>query len=290
MKPMEDAMAMLGAVMPADAAVRAYRYLDDTARTERRAGDQRHLDQMRCDAFAEALSESADGPGAVAADPDGSVAVGLEESHPQRSRSVAQETSPAATSVQVVISLTSLLGLDSRSAHLDGYGSISAGAARAMIASGDFSLRRLLCNPDTGAVVHADSSSYAPSVWLRHAVGCRDRSCRMPVCGARIQHLDHIQARADAGLTTTDNLEGVCVRSHLAKHHPGWRVHGDGNDVVTWTTPTGHEYASLPPPATGYGTGPPDELDSRSLSPGWFSRDQRSARAMQSWLQNRRSA
>jgi hypothetical protein len=189
-----------------------------------------------------------------------------------------------------VISLTSLLGLDSRSAHLDGYGSISAGAARAMIGSGDFTLTRLLCDADTGAVIHTDPTTYVPSPGLMHAVRCRDRYCRMPVCDARIQHLDHIQARADAGLTTSDNLEGVCQRSHLAKHHPGWWVRGDANHTLAWTTPTGHRYESHVPPATGYGTGPPGELDAPVRIPGWFSREQRNAREMDSWVRRRRSA
>jgi hypothetical protein len=159
-----------------------------------------------------------------------------------------------------------------------------------MVASGDFTLRRLLCNPDTGAVIHSDPTVYVPSDGLRHAVACRDRHCRMPVCRARIRHLDHIQAWADAGLTTADNLHGLCLRSHLAKHHPGWRVHGNADDTVTWTTPTGHGYSSYAPPATGYGTGPPGDPESPSDAPGWFSRDQRNQLAMLAWAHRRRTA
>jgi hypothetical protein len=273
MKPMDDAMAMLGAVMPAAEAVRAYRRLDDAARTHRSTGDPRTLDQLRCDELTALLAGATTGPQSEADDTVQPSAPGV-----------------APTAVQVVIALTTLLGLDSTSAHLDGYGTISAGAARDIVAAGDFTLTRLLCNPDTGAVIHTDPTVYLPSDGLRHGVACRDRHCRMPVCRARIRHLDHIQARADAGLTTTDNLHGLCLRSHLAKHHPGWRVHGNADNTVTWTTPTRHEYTSHPPPATGYGTGPPGDPESPNDTPGWFSRDQRNQLAMRAWAERRRTA
>lgn len=272
-KPLDDAMAMLGAVLPADEAGRAYRRLDEAARKHRGNGDRRNLDQLRCDELSALL---------------GGAAGRLRED--DRDSSQMSSPSRAHRSVQVVISLSTLLGLDSKSANLDGYGTISAGAARDMLASGDFTLTRLLCHPDTGAVMHTDPTVYVPSDGLRHAVACRDRHCRMPVCGARVRHLDHIQASADAGLTTADNLHGLCVRSHLAKHHPGWHVQGNANDTVTWTTPTGHEYSSHAPPATGYGTGPPGDPESPSDVPGWFSRDQNNQVAMQAWADLRRTA
>jgi hypothetical protein len=137
LRPLDDAMAMLGAVMPADEAVRVYRRLDEAARKHRSMGDERNLDQLRCDELSARLTGTAVGSGAD---------------------DTAQPSAPSAatTAVQVVISLTTLLGLDSKSAYLDGYGTVSAGAARDMVASGDFTLSRLLCNPDTGAVITAD--------------------------------------------------------------------------------------------------------------------------------------
>jgi hypothetical protein len=35
---------------------------------------------------------------------------------------------------------------------------------------------------------------------------------------------------------------------------------GDGNDTITWTTPTGHSYESRPPPILGWGNTPPPRL------------------------------
>lgn len=249
LKPLADDLAMLAAVMPADDAVRAWRSIDQAARTLRSRGDARTLDQLRCDAMAQFLVDPPVG------DPATSCQQGTATGDRPTDRTLTR--SRPTVSVQVVISLSTLLGLDSKSAHLEGYGAINASAVGRILASGDATLSRLLCDPLNGAVMVADPTRYAPTSGLVHATTCRDRHCRMPVCDARVRDLDHIQAAADAGLTSESNLHGLCKRSHLAKHHPGWRVEGDATGVVTWTTPTGRRYPSLPPPATGYGTGPP---------------------------------
>ena len=139
--------------------------------------------------------------------------------------------------VQVVISLASLLGIDSRSGYLDGYGAINPSVIRDLIESTDVTMTRLLCDPVAGSVMVADPTRYTPTAGLKHATGFRDRHCRLPVCTARVRHLDHIQARVDAGLTTEQNLQGLCERSHLAKHHPSWHVHGDATSIDNLAPP-----------------------------------------------------
>ena len=63
----------------------------------------------------------------------------------------------------------------------------------------------------------------------------------------KIRHHDHIHAYTDGGLSTADNGQGLCIRSHTLKHLPGWKV--TANDKATiWRTPTGHTYTSHPPP------------------------------------------
>jgi Domain of unknown function (DUF222) len=261
LKPLDDGQALFGAVLPADDALRAFTRCDDIARAQKHAGASAPLDQLRCDAFSETMLGCA-GQGSGLSGP----ADNVPQTEPPRL--------PRPVTVSVVIALTTLLGLDSKSAWLEGYGTITAGTAQRIVATGDTTIRRLLCDPVTGATMVADPTRYTPSASLAHAVSCRDRRCRLPVCEARIRHLDHIRARADAGLTTPNNIHGLCVRSHLAKHHPGWRVSGDADGIVVWQTPTGHRYPSLPPPATGYGTGPPDELDNPFQPLSWLSRQQ----------------
>lgn len=178
------------------------------------------------------------------------------------------------------MSLSSLLGLDSEPAWLNGYGVITRSTVQQLVAAGDVTLSRLFGDPLTGAVVASDPTRYTPSDGLRHAIVCRDRCCRMPVCAARVRHLDHIQARVDGGLTDPHNLQGLSELCHLTKHHPGWRVHGDGRGTVFWQTPTGHTYGSSPPPAVAYGTGPPPAPDDDLTVPAWLSHQQRLRRLL----------
>ncbi len=257
--------------------------IDTDARRLRRGGDARSLDQLRCDLFAQAVASAADRTDADRTDAESlpTESAGSENAGAEGIGAEGTASGPAAAArrpavlVQVVISLASLLGIDSRSGYLDGYGAINPSVIRDLIESTDVTMTRLLCDPVAGSVMVADLTRYTPTAGLKHATGFRDRHCRLPVCTARVRHLDHIQARVDAGLTTEQNLQGLCERSHLAKHHPSWHVHGDATSVVTWTTPTGHRFTSTPPPATGYGTGPPRQLDDTIDLPGWLSHTQR---------------
>ena len=58
LKPMDDAMAMVGAVLPADDAIRSWTRIDELARAARAAGDPRNLDQLRADHFTAALTDT----------------------------------------------------------------------------------------------------------------------------------------------------------------------------------------------------------------------------------------
>jgi hypothetical protein len=262
LKPLDDGLALLGAVIPAADALRVYTRCDDLARAAaRHPGCAETLDQLRTDAFVHTMLDYPD-----AASPNLSSAADDrdDETPPPHYAPPARPVT-----VSVVIALTSLLGFDSQPGWLDGYGTVTAGSVQRIIAGGDPTLTRLLCDPVTGATIVADPTRYGPGPALAHAASCRDRHCRLPVCDARIRHLDHLQAYADAGLTTRDNLQGLCVRSHLAKHHPGWTVTGNADAVVCWQTPTGHQYTSIPPPATGPGTGPPGKPRQPAPPPGW---------------------
>lgn len=283
-KPLEDGVAMIGSIMPAEDALRCWQRIDADARAANRAGAAETLDQLRCAALVRLLTGHADSMAAPIAEqqptqhdvsPAGDgTASGAHDTPPGADPPVAERpTEPV--HVQVVISLATLLGLDSKPAYLDGYGTITSTALRRIFEAGDVTLTRLLCDPISGGVMVADPTRYQPSDKLRHAAGCRDRHCRMPVCQARVRHLDHLQARVDAGLTTEENLQGLNERCHLTKHHPGWKVTGDASSVITWQTPTGHRYPSLPPPALGYGNGPPPEFDNPLELPDWLSRQQR---------------
>jgi hypothetical protein len=100
LKPLDDGLALFGAVLPADDAMRAFTRCDDAARRARRAGAGDSLDQLRCDNFVDIMLRFPDPTvrsSAAGGQDDGQA--------PEHSSAAARPVS-----VSVVISLSSLLG------------------------------------------------------------------------------------------------------------------------------------------------------------------------------------
>jgi hypothetical protein len=76
--------------------------------------------------------------------------------------------------------------------------------------------------------------------------------CRHAYCGAAIRHADHVRPYREGGQTSIDNGQGLCERGNYAKDIPGWHTRtGRRPGEIIVTTPTGHQYATLPPHQTG---------------------------------------
>jgi len=90
---------------------------------------------------------------------------------------------------------------------------------------------------------------------LSRFVDIRDQVCRTPWCDATIAHRDHVVPHTGGGTTSQTNLQGLCQACNYTKASPGWTHHPDpdlgAGHLVTITTPTGHNYASRPPPPPG---------------------------------------
>ncbi|GAA2014196.1 DUF222 domain-containing protein [Nakamurella flavida] len=161
--------------------------------------------------------------------------------------------------LQVTLGLETLAGLDDLPADLAGYGAITAGMARTIAASAG-SLCTLLADPTTGAVTHAGTHQYRPRQDLRDhltalADSCRFPSCRQPAWRCDIDHRNPYNHRTPGagGPTTTTNLDPLCRRHHLFKHHTDWTLRRDQPSPadpagmgVTWRSPTGHTYPDPP--------------------------------------------
>jgi hypothetical protein len=152
--PGEDGMAALTALLPAPDAQLLYTRLT-TAAGLLPAEDHRTLDQKRADLLVDAML------------------TGLPEDalpHPQGRR-------PA---IQVTVSADTLLGLDDQPAHLTGYGPITAETARRLAADTSGTWRRLLTDPDTGALLDISQHRYRPPQRLRDYLAARDDVCAFP--------------------------------------------------------------------------------------------------------------
>jgi hypothetical protein len=58
----------------------------------------------------------------------------------------------------------------------------------------------------------------------------------------------HVVHWTSGGQTNQDNLITLCHRHHQAVHELGWKMQGDADDVMTFTSPHGHVMTSVPSP------------------------------------------
>ena len=269
-----DGTATLWARLRAEEALAVHQSIDTTARRLRAEGDERSLANLRCDLLvqvttgAEPSSVLSDvgaspapaattsvlspsrwplGSAAVADDPPPDDAAwdsypdteSLRQPSSRAPKRVTQVTTPpmpvpAQVELQVVLSASTLLGLDQEPALLRGYGAIPAsiaaqildsanGTSRQECSRGDRSnpgvlVRRLLCDPVDGRLVGMDTRSRRYTGPLRQFTTWRDQACRLS--DAPIADIDHITRYVDCGLTTATNGQGLSKNSHVLRDHP----------------------------------------------------------------------
>lgn len=220
-----DGMGMVFAVLPAERALTVFQTLDQHARAERRRGDPRSLQRLMAETLIARVT-------------------GLSSGHRPSVR------------LNVVLAASTLLGLDNHPVMLTGYGAIAPAALADVLADAETWVRRMFADPVDGQVLTIDSRARKVEGLLRTFVTARDgHTCRRPFCHRPIRHVDHIDEHAGGGRTSAANSDGLCEPCHLTRHRLGWTLQADPNSArVWWTTPTGHSYASDPPPALGYGT------------------------------------
>jgi hypothetical protein len=222
-QPGEDGMASLIALLPAPEAQLIYDRL--TAATQQLPSqDPRTLDQKRADLFIDATLS------------------GL----PLDALPQVQGRRPA---IQVTVSADTLLGIDDQPAHLTGYGPITADTARRLAADQSGTWRRLLTDPDSGALLDISPDRYRPPQRTRDYLAARDDTCVFPTCNQPAYRCepDHTVPFNRGGPSTRDNLALTCRRHNQAKAGTGWTYRHSPDGSYTWTTATGHHYTGPPP-------------------------------------------
>jgi hypothetical protein len=144
--------------------------------------------------------------------------------------------------VNVTVAYSTLLGVDDRPAHLEGYGPITAAVARRIAADGTW--RRLLTDPASGAVLDIGRERYTPPPDLAEHVIARDQTCRFPTCTRPAEgcDLDHTVPFEQGGTTSAANLGPLHRGHHNDKTHHGWQLDQPEPGRFVWTAPTGHRY------------------------------------------------
>jgi hypothetical protein len=188
---------------------------------------------------------------------------------------------------QVVMPISTLLGLDEQAALLRGYGAIPAEIARQIANTSTTDsparllVRGLFCDPLDGRLLTMETQARLFTGRLRQFITMRDQSCRLT--GGRIRDLDHILPDARGGPTAAHNGQSLAKNPHVLRDHPGVKVRtkpyqphppdgppgpggpgGPPDDPlaelranapdIEWTWPTGHSHISEPPPALGHGS------------------------------------
>ncbi len=152
--------------------------------------------------------------------------------------------------ILVTVPAGTLLGLGGEPAHLAGYGPIPDALARELARDGVW--RRVLTDPESGAVLDVGRRQHDPPADLERFVRIRDAMCRFPGCRRQAAgcDLDHTVAYPE-GETSAANLHALCRRHHRLKHEAGWQATALPGGRLAWTSPLGAAYTTDPPPPGG---------------------------------------
>lgn len=227
-QPAEHAMAWINSYLPAgdaQAVMTAVQAVADKLKANAEPDDCRCADQYRADAL---------------------VAICLAALHGQTIEGLPQWQGRH-PQVQVMVALSTLLGIDEQPGELAGDGPIPADLARTMAADPTGTWTRLVTD-DLGRLVDYGRKKYRPPQDLIDHVTVRDRTCRGLHCHrhARRCEVDHVIQFGEGGVTNASNLGPECPREHHLKHDAGWKTERLSDGTFRWTTPTRRVYDKPP--------------------------------------------
>lgn len=224
-----DGMAHLEAYLDGADAALIKVGLANAAQEARAAGDPRTAAQLEADFAVELLL-------------DGKISIGLPDG-----AAFASVTERAPVTVDVLIPAEALAGADEQGAVIPGFGVIDPVRARELVGRAP-SLRRILTDPISGAVLNFDRKTYRVPAELKRILRFRDGHCRAPGCTAPLKYceLDHTGAYARGGTTSLWNLAHLCDNHHHLKHEAGWSLRQYAGGVLDWRAPSGRTYRTYP--------------------------------------------
>ncbi len=240
LRPAADGMATLSVYTTADDAQAVNARVDALARSSQATntpGDHRTLSERRVDVLVDLVCGD---PGTSGADADGP------SGGDRSTASMTPTRHGRAPQIHVVVSWSTLVGLDDLPADLTGYGPVDAATGRRLAADPNSVWRRLLVDPLSGRLMDYGTTTYRPPQDLQDFVIARDGLCRFPGCDvpAVACDLDHRQPYGiHGGATDSDNTDPLCRHHQRLKHEGGWTHDRDpdtGESV--WTTLDGNRY------------------------------------------------
>lgn len=206
--------------------------LDELARALRQAGDSRTLAQLRSDLALDLLLFGW-------ADP-----LHLPDDAPETSRRTFVGQPPVAHTT-LVVSLSTLLGLDEQPGELVGHGFVSATQARQIACVAGSTWRRLVVDPADGTALELSTTRYRPTAAMAEQVAALDGVCQAPGCTVPASRCDLDHSRPwPSGDTSTANLRSRHRRHHNHRTRRTWTTQDHDDGSTSWRTVSGREYLS----------------------------------------------
>jgi hypothetical protein len=131
-------------------------------------------------------------------------------------------------------------------ASIEGLGPIGAEIARRLSCDGTHTIS---VEAADGTILDQFPWRRSPTTAQRIEVARRDGGCRFPGCGYDlITNVHHLRHWIKGGPTVMSNLITLCAAHHSRVHELGWKMSGDANELVSFTSPHGRESISSPSP------------------------------------------
>ncbi|RSM90614.1 DUF222 domain-containing protein [Kibdelosporangium aridum] len=148
--------------------------------------------------------------------------------------------------VNVVVPMTTLMGLNQEPGEISGVGPITAEYARELAQHATW--RRMITDP-TGQVLEVSNRRFASPALKRH-IQLRDRTCRQPGCTTPAQRCetDHTTTYATGGTTSADNLTMFCKRHNLMRQRTDWQLVQPKPGTLVIRTPSNRVITTTPDP------------------------------------------
>jgi hypothetical protein len=148
--------------------------------------------------------------------------------------------------VNVVVPMSTLMGLNRHPGEITGYGPITAEYARELARHATW--RRMITD-EHGNVLEVDRRRFASPALARH-VRLRDRTCRQPGCGRPAERcqIDHTVRYGDGGVTALDNTSALCGKHNLMRERSGWDSRQPIPGMLVFRTPANRVHVTTPEP------------------------------------------
>jgi hypothetical protein len=205
--------------LSADRANQAMCRINHLAKTAKRHGDRRGIDQIRADIFLDLLNGNHQGG-----------------------------SSSETAVVDIRVDLTTLLGLAEDPGEIPGYGPVIADVTRQIMANSHQAEWRF-------GITHLDqlidlvTTKRRPTKAQKDLIQVQDPECVFITCRQDSNHcdIDHTLPWAQHHHTTVTELDPLCPHHNQVKEH-GWKLTKTKPGSYTWTSPLGHIYTTGPDP------------------------------------------